>query len=705
MNEFRDDDTPQDAPPSGVDESTPTTDAGSSMDPMRGAQPDPGVTDAPALGEDEPPPGDVPEDAGAGFSGDGSADATAPGLLQRLRSLAVLLALIAAFGLGTRCGGDGGAEGEDAPAAESHEGHGDHGGADSGEQEEVWTCSMHPQIRMPKPGQCPICGMDLIPADSAGGGEEEDGADPNLRITLTARARALAQVRTAKVERVQAEGEIRLLGRVDYDETRLRMITPWTAGRIDRLYVRVTGERVRKGQVVATLYSPEIYAAMRDLKLAQKQADKLAQGLHGSGELAQGALAAAREKLRLLGVSKTRIAALEQASEIPTHVKIRAQAGGTILQRLVEEGDYVQAGTVMFHVADLSRVWVQIDAYETDLPHLALGSEVTLQIQGAEGEPLLGKVTFIDPVVDPRTRTTRVRVEVDNPDGALRPGMFADAIVRSKIGAAGQLVVPASAVLFTGERSVVYVAVPGKAGTYELRNVRLGPKAGPVYPVLDGLAEDEEVVAQGAFVMDADLQLKGGRSMMTLADDRTRSAAPRLVVPHETLSALEPVMRDYLAAAEALASDDVEGARKALAGLAETVNALDLPGPNATRKAWRSLAGHLVGHAQHGARSKDEGSLREGFEALSVKLIEMLEQFGNPFEAPVRVAFCPMAFDSKGARWVQAGEKIRNPYYGSAMLGCGDVQATLAHGERLEPPPASDEDEPPPPPPTHNHGG
>ena len=136
------------------------------------------------------------------------------------------------------------------------------------------------------------------------------------------------------------------------------------------------------------------------------------------------------------------------------------------------------------------------------------------------------------------------------------------------------------------------------------------------------------------------------------------------------------------------------------------MNDLDVPGPVATRKAWRSLAGHLVGHARQGARSEDDGALRQAFEVLSTKALELLERFGNPLDTPVRVAFCPMAFDSKGARWIQAGEKIRNPYYGSAMLGCGDVQATLAHGERLVPAPAPEAgDAPPAPPLAHHHGG
>jgi membrane fusion protein, copper/silver efflux system len=585
--------------------------------------------------------------------------------------LTVLLVLVA-FTVGIRVGGGGQTDA-------SHE----HGETSA---QSVWTCSMHPQIRMEEPGLCPLCGMDLVPA-----GKEENGghAGDAPRVTLSARARALAQVRTQPVVRTEPRTEVRLLGRVDYDETRLHMITPWTAGRIDKLHVRVTGSKVRKGQVVATMYSPEVYAAMRDLVIAAKQAPKLSKGLHGGANLAGAALESSRQRLRLLGVPDSEIEQVENSGEAPSRIRIRAPYGGTVLERKVEEGDYVATGTALFYIADLSRVWIQIDAYESDLPYLSVGQTVLVEVQSLAGQPFEGKVAFIDPIVDRQTRTARVRMEVSNADGDLRPGMFAQAVIEGGLGAQqSYLVIPSTAPLFTGRRSVAYVEVSGKPGTYELREVRLGPKAGPVYPVLAGLSEGERVVSQGAFVVDADLQLQGGRSMMTLDDDAVETT-PSVPVTPERLALLEPVVATYLIAQEALAADELDLARKRLDELAVVANDVEMTGPQSTRSAWQSVASGVIGHARHGAKAGADGEVRTAFEHVSTSVVELLRTFGNPTDTPLRVAFCPMAFDAKGAQWVQRSESVSNPYYGAQMLRCGDFRATVLPGERVATPAAS----------------
>lgn len=603
-----------------------------------------------------------------------------------LRSAGTGVAVLLAFSLGVCVAGGG----EDADV-ESTDEHAEHAAA---EDDTIWTCSMHPQIRMEEPGQCPICGMDLVPAES----EEGAASDVIEHVTLSKQARALAQLRTTEVVRTDPKADMRLLGRVDYDETRFRMITPWVAGRIENLAVRVTGAKIRKGQVVATLYSPEVYAAMRDLVLADRQLEKLSGGVASSQLMAKSALEAARERLRLLGMTDSMIANIEKTGDAPKTVPIRATHGGTVLERMVEEGDYVAAGTVLYHVADLSTVWVQIDAYESDLPHLSVGQTVMLEIDSIPDERFEGKVSFIDPVLNPQTRTAKVRVAVPNPKGRLRPGMFAQAVVEGEVGGGtSYLVSPASAVLFTGRRSVVYVETPGHDGTYELREVRLGPKAGPVYPVLEGLSEGERVVSRGAFVVDADLQLKGGRSMMTLPDDES-STSPRLQVSEEMLDVLRPVVEQYLRVQQHLAADELDQARSALGELAAMVNTVDLPGPVEAAEAWSARASALAGHARHAVASKEPGELRSAFEKISAEVVTLLRVFGNPTEAELSIAFCPMAFDEKGAQWVQREGAVANPYYGSAMLRCGDAKATVAPTERL----ATRETPPPPSAPTQH---
>lgn len=589
--------------------------------------------------------------------------ARALGYLRRSWPLA--LALVA-FALGTLIGG------EAPPPMPADHGH-------AAERDQIWSCAMHPQIRMQEPGQCPICGMDLVPISDAAG---SPAAAAHAR--LSEHAKALARIRTQTVKRTEPRVEVRLLGHVEYDETRLRTVTPWTAGRIDRLSVRTTGTRIHRGQVVARLYSPEVYAAMRDLVLAAKQHEKLAKGMHGSRELAGSALEAARERLRLLGVPDAQITRVEEKRDAPKHVEVRSSFSGTVLERLVEEGDYVQAGTALFNLADLSHVWIQIDAYESDLPHIRTGQEVLVEVESLPDEPFTGQVAFIDPVVDRSKRTARVRVEVKNRDGQLRPGMFAEAVlVVDPAEKQSRLVIPSSAPLFTGRRSVVYVEVPGtEEPTYEMREVRLGPKAGPVYPVLAGLSEGERVVIEGAFVIDADLQLSGGRSMMTLSDDLER-ATPKLHVPVELRRTLKPVVGAYVRAQERLAADEVEPAREALAELADAVNAVEPSGPAQTQEVWRRLASELAGHARHASSSTAVGDMRNAFEHVSLQMESLLRGFGNPDDQPLRVAYCPMAFDSQGAAWIQRDGPVANPYYGASMLRCGDFRATVLPGEHL----------------------
>jgi len=622
--------------------------------------------------------------------------------LRRLIRLVVLLLIV--FGVGTVLGRRGCSSSEPGPQATTEAGH-DHG---AHEQDSVYTCSMHPQIRMDEPGQCPICGMDLIPVANNDANDATDGDDVSTRgelVKLSPRAQALASIRTAPVERASSRTELRLLGRIDYDETRIRTVTPWTAGRIDELRVRITGARIKRNQVIATLYSPEIYSAMRDLVAAADQADRLADGLHGSAGMAQAALGASKERLRLLGVTKPQIASVLRSRKPPTNVQIRSPFSGTVLERLVDEGEYVSAGTPLFRIADLSRVWVQIDAYETDLPYLHEGQEVLVTVEGLAGEPFTGRTAFIDPVLDETQRTARVRVEVGNHGGRLRPGMFAEALIETDQGEGpAPLVIPESAPLFTGRRSVVFVEVPGVSRpTYELRVVRLGSRAGPVYPVVTGLNEGERVVVQGAFVLDADLQLRGGRSMMTMPDDVSSAPPPAPPVSSAFRQALRPIMEAYLEVQQSLAADDLDVTRQSLGRLAERTNEASPEGSRRALEAWQPVASQLVGHSRHGASSKDAGDLRSAFEHVSMQVMEMLRLFGNPLESAVRIAFCPMAFDDKGAEWVQRDELLANPYYGQAMLRHGDFRATLLPSERLG---ASLAPEAPPPAPSaggHQH--
>lgn len=581
-----------------------------------------------------------------------------PALKRSAPWLAALgLAALAAFAVGRCTAPDGNAEHTHA------------------ETETTWTCAMHPQVRQPEPGLCPICGMDLIPlraGDAPGPGE----------VTLSPRAAALARVRTTPVRRLGGGGALRLLGRVALDETTLDTVTAWVGGRIERLHVRVTGQRIRRGQAVATLYSPEIYAAQQDLITARRQLERL----EGASELARSGaratLEAARQRLRLLGVPDAELTRLEAAESPARRITIRSPFGGTVIERLTTEGAYVQTGTPLYRLADLDRLWVQLDAYEQDLARLEVGQSVRLEVQGLSGEPLDGRVAFLDPVVDPRTRTARVRVEVANPDGRLRPGMFVEATLdaSAEAGATQPLVVPASAPLFTGRRALVYVEVEGgPAPTYVARPVRLGPRAGDHYPVVAGLAEGERVVTEGAFALDADLQIRGGDSLMT-APEADPFADVHADLPAAFRAGLGPVVERYLDVQRALADDDLEAARRS-AGAADDATAAFTPdAPEAAAARWAELSGRIRAEA---ARIRSAASLeaaRGAFEPLSAAIADVLRAFGNPLDAPLRLTHCPMAFDDRGAAWVQAGEAVENAYFGASMLTCGSVRETVPPG-------------------------
>lgn len=551
--------------------------------------------------------------------------------------------------------------------------------------ENLWTCSMHPQIRQPAPGNCPICGMDLIPLGNGGADETRE------RVVLSSRAATLARIRTVSVERIEAPAvDVRLLGRIEVDENRVRNVAAWIGGRVDNLFVRETGVVVKRGQVIAKLYSPEVYAAHQDLLSAAKQVDKLRNASEMARGSAQAALASARERLSLLGVLDAELNRMAKAKSPSKSVPIRTTHGGTVMERLVTQGQYVETGTVLYRTADLTRLWVQLDAYESDLPALTEGQTVEIEVAALPGESFSGEVSFIDPLVDPRRRVSKVRVEVDNEQGKLRPGMFVEAVVRAapdddNMPKQKPLVIPETAPLFTGRRSVVYVEVPDTARpTYEPRPVELGPRMGHRFPVLSGLSEGERVVESGAFVLDADLQLRGGPSMMAQPDDKPENPLHGMVEMTDDMRAvLGPVVRAYLEMQVALADDDWQTAKAAAARLSKAADVGPLEADANTDRAWNSLRERLQEKASIAAQSAAIEDARGAFRQLSMDMASVLQVFGNPLKEPIRLAYCPMANANQGAEWFQATESVQNSYFGESMLNCGDVRDTIEPGQHL----------------------
>ena len=450
-------------------------------------------------------------------------------------------------------------------------------GGMSGEMEDktIWTCSMHPQIRQPEFGLCPICNMDLIPLEGGTGGGLRE-------VSVSSEAAAMLNLRIAPVVRQAADVEIRLFGRIAYDERSMTTITSRVAGRLDRLFVDYTGAPVKKGDHLAEIYSPDLLVAQRELIGAAGAYEAMPSSASDAvRETRRRLLEAAREKLRLLQFTDEQILRIENSREPTDHLTLYSPQAGIVTEKMASEGMYVKTGDPLFMVADLSSVWLKLEAYESDLQWLKYAQKIEFTVDALPGRIFEGRIAFIDPEIDPMRRVARVRVNVENRDLALKPGMFVEAIARSSTAADGRaidpslagkwispmhpeivkdgpgqcdicgmdlvpagslgfiaspgdavepLLVPATAVLRTGDRAIVYVRIPDEPEpTFEGRQIVLGPRVGDRFIVNAGLEEGELVVTRGAFKLDSELQIRAKPSMMNPdagVDEKPANSAP-----------------------------------------------------------------------------------------------------------------------------------------------------------------------------------
>lgn len=393
------------------------------------------------------------------------------------------------------------------PSGDTHVHDHEHESADL-----VWTCSMHPQIRQDKPGKCPICAMDLIPLTTSGGGGDEN-IHPDA-IMLSKEAMALANVQTTTVSRQHPVKEIQLYGTIQPDERLSQSQTSHVNGRIEKLLINFTGETVRQGQTIAVIYSPDLVNAQQELLQAQKMES-----------VQPGLLDAAKEKLRSMKVTDEQISSFLKSGTVNPSVEIKANTNGIVVSKNVNQGDYITQGSVLLNIANLSQVWALFDAYEADLPFLKVGDKLEFTLQAIPGKTFSGQISFIDPIMDRNSRTSKVRVVTPNAGGMLKPEMYASANVSASLKQySNEIVIPKSAVLWTGKRSIVYVKQPDvETPAFLLREVDLGPSLGGAYVVTSGIEEGEEIVTNGTFSIDATAQLEGKRSMMNLGGDEMTS--------------------------------------------------------------------------------------------------------------------------------------------------------------------------------------
>ena len=410
---------------------------------------------------------------------------------------------------------------------------------------ECYVCTMHPQIVRPKPGDCPICGMSLVkklvpvegekkaeqppapamqsmsgmpgmemPAQKPSGTAAAPQPTSELqRVSLDPRQRMLANVQTTKVARKYMSQDVYTVGKIAIDEQAVRRVSSRYPGRVERLDVNFTGQRVRKGQRIMSIYSPEIIATEKEYLIAKESMERLASSEFK--EISQGTagvLDAARTRMKLWGMTDSQIEELDKTRNVKTTVDVYSPISGTVVELMVREGDYVSEGSPLYRIADLGRVWMLADVFERDFQKVNMGSVVEVTAEGYPGRSFHGVVVFMDPTVNPESRTLKVRTEFPNPDGLLRPEMFVNAKILSK--PITTLTVPASAILYTGTRNVAWAEV--EPGVFEHRDVKLGMRSGDEYQVLSGLKEGESVVTQGGFLIDSEAQLResaGGASM------------------------------------------------------------------------------------------------------------------------------------------------------------------------------------------------
>lgn len=489
---------------------------------------------------------------------------------------------------------------------------------------------MHPWVKSDKPGRCTVCGMELVPV--------YEGAQPTQPssdvVMLPPGAPNVASIKTVEVKRQRLARSLRVAGTIEDDESRHRILSAYTGGRIQKLFVNYEGAEVQQGQPLATFYSKDLLTAIREYKVA-----------YGQGESPM--LTASRMRLAQLGLSEDQIASAHKRSETDIFVEILSPVTGTVVKRYVYEGQYVQEGEKLFELGDFSKMWFLFVAYEQDLPALKVGQQVSVRTPSLPDKVFRAQITFINPNIDNATRSARVRVEIDNPNRELRHKLYAEGTV--ELDAPEVVAVPKSAVLWPGDNPRVYVDKGD--GAYQQRRLILGRAGNDFYEVLEGVSEGERVVASGNMLIDSQAQLQN------VAAPREESPPlhdPALEMTRPQHDAMEKYITAVAELTAALARDDLAAFNAAKANLPPAPDGLTQIPP---------------------APATDLTTARRDFLPAS----EAVANYAMPVRAHfpnLRVFRCPMTGSlgqgaPNNARWIQLSDKLQNPFFGREMLDCG----------------------------------
>ena len=545
---------------------------------------------------------------------------------------------------------------------------------------QMWTCSMHPQIMKSEPGDCPICGMDLIPAENS-----SDGLMAN-QFKLTENAMALANIQTSIVGNGKVEyNETQLSGKIVENEEENAIQVSYFSGRIERLNINSTGVKVNKGQLLATIYSPELFAAQQELITASSLK-----------ETQPTLYKAVRNKLKLWKLSETQINQIETSGKVKENFPVYATVTGTVTEKLVAEGASVKQGQPLFKIANFNTLWANFDVYENQIGLFKKGQEISITTN--TNKVINAKVDFIDPVLDTKTRTVKLRVVLNNRNNLLKPGMFVEGKIKGINSNEGAIIsIPASAVLWTGKRSVVYVKTNENAPVFEMREITLGNRIGDNYEVLKGLKNEDEIVTNGTFTVDAAAQLQGKKSMMnkkggkvmtghenhlgmqenTVTVKNNSRVTARIKVSNVFQNQLKIVFNDYIEMKDNLVDEKTDKVIMASKNLLQNLSKVDMKllKENDAHSHWMTLQKDIKSTTNAISKTADIIIQRNHFKELSSNLINAIQIFG--INKKVYVEFCPMANSNQGAYWLSKEEKVINPYFGEAMLTCGEVKQII----------------------------
>ncbi len=585
------------------------------------------------------------------------------------------------------------------------------GSAINGEKKR-YICPMMCTPPSHEPGRCPVCGMELVEAASGGGGD-------GISVTIESAARRVVGIQTATSRLGEVHRTIRTIGSIDFDESRLSTISAYIDGRLEELYADYVGVKVTEGDDLALIYSPRLYSAQTEY-ITSLESRSVGRFSANSPDMQ----AMARENLSELGMTADQIDDLRETRKAQSRIRIKSPQTGTVLEKAAVEGDYLKTGQKIYRIADLTSVWMMLDLFPDDAASVRFGQQVEAEIQSMPGEVFTGRVAFIDPTVDPNTRTVQVRVEVLNLDGKLRPGDFATARIRvpaiptdtvydpalagkfispmhpqiirdepgecplcgmkliatSQLGYASKPVeaqrvvtVPREAVLLTGQYGVVYVET--EPGRFEIRRVTVGAMNDHDAIMVEGLAVGETVATNGNFLIDSQMQLAGNPSLLDPSRAPSYSPGPLRLTSREPVSLagaagkqFDRAYEAYFAIQRSLAADSTPPP-VTLNTLLDSLHELELLGDVPDDAQLQFAAARRGVRRMGGSLESDRMAFRTVSQAL---LRATVSAMGPQSRDSIYHMYCPMV-PGGGGDWMQSNVELRNPYWGSEMLECGEV--------------------------------